>query len=172
MERKEKIVLYGAGGVAIIALFLALKKGASSSTVIGSGGDSYTSGDVDAGDFSSTVNVGLNPNAYKGLSQNFMPLFGYVGVGVTNVNNPYAQHIEVNVTNTQLQPPTRTPQIVHNFSGVTARPSYSGLINYAQPNSPLVAQTMNIAPSGNSIQHFLMGQGYVNSPIGVTQMVR
>lgn len=151
---KRKLIQYGLGGAAIVALFLISRKsGANSVTAIAPvqlGGADV--GSVDFGDFQSSLNVEVNPNAYHGLAQQFMPLFGFVGVGVAGAA-PIQQTVNVNVQTATIQPPTRVSRDVFinshsvqpNVLDRIELPSYtSGIQGSAYSNGTLREAMMDI----------------------------
>lgn len=103
---KKTITVVGIGGVAIAAalLFLMNRRDNGNGSILVSSPDNaftnpyITDGKMPGTGFNSTVNLKIDVDPYAGLSNKYMPVFGFVGVGVTGTLPTSINNVIVNQT--------------------------------------------------------------------------
>jgi len=99
MEKKYVAI----GGVAIAAVLLMLmhRRDNGGSVLVPSPENAFTNpyqtdGKMPGTGFNSTVNLNIDTDAYAGLSNKYIPVFGFVGVGVTGTLPTSINNVIVN----------------------------------------------------------------------------
>jgi hypothetical protein len=109
MENRTKYAIVGV--VALVALYFALRARSGSTTVAGGGGNTEIDS-ADSGDFISNVNLEVNPNAFAGLSNQYIPMYGMIASGVTG--SLQQQVVNVNTIN-RIEATNTTQQVMQEM---------------------------------------------------------
>lgn len=109
MTESQKKWALAAGGVALVLLALAYR-GRNSATV--SAGEDGVDGLTPAAppQFNSSIVVEANPDRFGQLSNDYMPTFGFVGVGVTGSLPTTINTAVINVG--QIATPPQSPSVI------------------------------------------------------------
>lgn len=142
----KKMLIYGGGGLAAVAAILYLMR--DKDQIIMMGGDNVASASpTQLPDFVSNIDVNVRPDTWHGLSQEFMPLFGFVAVGVTNIGQDGIrgqEQVPVQAQTQIVQTPTQVSQAVAIVvasqkpkapPAIAVRPDYANDVFYSR-NKP------------------------------------
>lgn len=136
MENK-KLLMYGGGGLAAVALLLLFMRSKDGASIV-QGGTTALGDSAALPGFNSNINVEVNPNAFNGLAQQFMPLFGFVGIGIVDTGQPYSQTTNVNIIN----PPTQVAAPV--VRATQPKPPKPPVLQVARGRDPVRTQPVQV----------------------------